>query len=47
MGMQPEDFESMEREFRMILEECIGNQSMEAFKQQYQNIHDTLKSTYE
>ena len=25
----------------------MGNENLEAFRQQYQNIHDTLKTTYE
>ena len=47
MGMQPEQFEEIEREFKIFLEEIVGNENLEAFRQQYQNIHDTLKSTYE
>jgi hypothetical protein len=47
MGMQPEQFEEIEREFKNFLEEIVGNDNMEAFRGQYQNIHDTLKSTYE
>lgn len=47
MGMQPEQYEEMEREFKMFLEEIVGNDNLDAFRQQYQNIHDTLKSTYE
>jgi hypothetical protein len=47
MGMQPEHFEEIEREFKQFLEELVGNENLEAFRQQYQNIHDTLKSTYE
>ena len=47
MGMQPEQFEDIEREFKQFLEELLGNSNMEQFRQQYQNIHDTLKSTYE
>ncbi len=47
MGMQPEEFDRIENEFKQFLEEIVGNENLEAFRQQYQNIHDTLKSTYE
>ena len=47
MGIQPEQMEDIEREFKQLLEEIIGNVNLEAFRQQYQNIHDTLKTTYE
>ena len=47
MGMQPEEFERVEQEFKQFLEDIVGNENMEAFRQQYQNIHDTLKSTYD
>jgi len=47
MGMQPEDFDRIETEFKLFLEEIVGNENLEAFRSQYQNIHDTLKSTYE
>ena len=47
MGMQQEQFEDLEREFKQFLEEIVGNNNMELFRQQYQNIHDTLKSTYD
>jgi len=47
MGMQQEQFEEIEREFKIFLEEIVGNENLEAFSQQYQNIHETLKSTYE
>ena len=47
MGIQPEQMEDIEREFKQLLEEIVGNQNLEAFRQQYQNIHDTLKTTYE
>ena len=47
MGMQPEQFEDIEREFKQFLEEIVGNENLEAFRQQYQNIHENLKTTYE
>lgn len=47
MGMQPEQFEEIEREFKQFLEEIVGNENLEAFRQQYQNIHENLKTTYE
>ena len=43
----PPKFEEIEREFKIFLEEIVGNENLETFRQQYQNIHDTLKSTYE
>ena len=42
-----DQFEEIEREFKIFLEEIVGNENLETFRQQYQNIHDTLKSTYE
>jgi hypothetical protein len=47
MGLQQDQFEEIEREFKIFLEEIVGNENLETFRQQYQNIHDTLKSTYE
>ena len=47
MGMQQDQFEDIERDFKQFLEEIVGNENLETFRQQYQNIHDTLKSTYE
>ena len=35
MGMQQEQFEEIEREFKIFLEEIVGTENLEAFRQQY------------
>ena len=47
LGFDPERFEDIEREFKQFLEEIIGNQNLEKFKQEYQKIHKTLKTSYD
>ena len=47
LGLDQEKFDDIEREFKQFLEEIIGNQNLEKFKKEYQNIHKTLKTSYE
>lgn len=35
LGFDPERFEDIEREFKQFLEEIIGNQNLEKFKNEY------------
>lgn len=47
IGLDQDKFDDIEREFKQFLEEIIGNQNLQKFKKEYENIHKTLKTSYE
>ena len=47
LGFDQERFDDIDREFNNFLQEIIGNQNLDKFKQEYTKIHKTLKSSYE
>lgn len=40
-------FEDIERDFKMFLEEIVGTAGLKRFKEDYQKIYKTLKTSYE
>lgn len=47
LGFSQEEFDSIEQEFTEFLSEHLQNKDLEAFKQQYQKIHQNLHVSYE
>ncbi len=40
-------FEALERDFRSVLNELVGDKSLERFRQEYEKLHFTLKKSHE
>lgn len=40
-------FEVLERDFREVLDELVGDQSLERFRHEYEKLHQTLKKSHE
>lgn len=47
LGLDPEDYDKIEKEFQQFLQEIIGNQNLDRFRGEYDRIHKTLKTSYE
>ena len=47
MGLDPQYFEALERDFQQVLEEMLGDRSLERFRAEYEKLHRALKTSYE
>lgn len=47
MGLDPQYFEALERDFQQVLEEMLGDKSLERFRAEYEKIHRALKTSYD
>ena len=47
LSLDPDSFEDIEREFRQFMDEIIGQQNLKRFKDEYQKIFKTLKTSYQ
>jgi methylphosphotriester-DNA--protein-cysteine methyltransferase len=47
MGVDPAQYEALERDFREVLNAMVGEKSMERFRQEYEKLHRALKTSYE
>ena len=47
MGVNPSQYEELERDFQEVLQELVGDQSMEKFRKEYEKLHRALKTSYE
>mmetsp|Transcript_21769 Transcript_21769/g.16114 ORF Transcript_21769/g.16114 Transcript_21769/m.16114 type:complete len:100 (+) Transcript_21769:53-352(+) len=47
MGLDPAAYEALERDFQEVLNELVGDQSMERFRNEYEKLHRALKTSYE
>jgi len=47
LGLEPQAFESLERDFQEVLRELAGDQSLERFRVEYEKLHRALKATHE
>lgn len=47
MGLDQAQYEALEQDFKKILEELAGDQSMEMFHKEYQKLHRALQTSYE
>lgn len=47
MGLDQQYFEALERDFQQVLEDMMGDKSLEKFRQQYEKLHRALKTSYE
>jgi len=47
MGVYPAQYEALERDFKEVLKEMVGERSMERFRQEYEKLHRALKTSYE
>lgn len=46
MGIDRETFENVEREFQDFLQEIVGENSLERFREQYEQTYELLKGSY-
>ena len=47
MGVEPAQYEALERDFKEVLNAMVGEKSMERFKAEYEKLHRALKTSYE
>jgi len=47
MGVEPAQYEALERDFKEVLSAMVGEKSMERFKAEYEKLHRALKTSYE
>lgn len=47
MGLDPAQYESLERDFQQVLDELVGDTAMEQFRKEYEKLHRALKTSYE
>jgi len=47
MGVDPAQYEALEKDFQEVLAELVGDQSMEKFRKEYEKLHRALKTSYE
>ena len=47
MGVDAAQYEALERDFQEVLQELVGDQSMEKFRKEYEKLHRALKTSYE
>ena len=47
MGVNPAQYEGLERDFNEVLQELVGDQSMEKFRKEYEKLHRALKTSYD
>lgn len=47
MGVDPAQYEALEKDFQEVLKELVEDQSMEKFRKEYEKLHRALKTSYE
>ena len=47
MGIAPELYEALERDFRDVLNSMVGEKTMDRFRAEYEKLHRALKTSYE
>ena len=47
MGVDPAQYEALERDFREVLKEMVGSNSMDKFRSEYEKLHRALRTSYE
>ena len=47
MGVDPAQYEALEKDFQEVLQELVGDKSMEQFRKEYEKLHRALKTSYE
>ena len=47
MGVTPEMYEDLERDFKEVLQSMVGEKSMERFRAEYEKLHRAMKTSYE
>jgi chromosome segregation ATPase len=47
MGVTPELYEALERDFKEVLQSMVGEKTMERFKAEYEKLHRALKTSYD
>mmetsp|Transcript_42290 Transcript_42290/g.30488 ORF Transcript_42290/g.30488 Transcript_42290/m.30488 type:complete len:138 (+) Transcript_42290:56-469(+) len=47
MGVDPAQYEQLEKDFREVLESMVSEKSMDRFRAEYEKLHFALKTSYE
>jgi chromosome segregation ATPase len=47
LDLAPTEYEALERDFQLMLQEMQGDQTLEKFRQDYEKLHRTLKRSHE
>jgi len=47
LSFQATAFDALERDFREVLHQMVGDKTLERFKAEYEKLHNTLKKSHE
>lgn len=47
LGVDPAQYEALERDFREVLKDMVGSESMQKFRTEYEKLHRALRTSYE
>ena len=47
MGVDPAQYEALEKDFQEVLQELVNDSAMEKFRKEYEKIHRALKTSYQ
>jgi DNA-binding transcriptional regulator GbsR (MarR family) len=47
MGMDQAAFDKLEQDFKKVLEEMVGEKSMDRFRSEYERLHRALRTSHE
>ena len=47
MGVDQAQYEALEKDFNEVLQQMVGERSMERFREEYEKLHRALKTSYE
>lgn len=47
MGVDPAQYEALERDFKEVLNAMLGEKNMERYRNEYDKLHRALKTSYE
>ena len=47
MGIDQAQYEALEKDFNEVLQQMVGERSMERFREEYEKLHRALKTSYE
>ena len=47
IGLQPQEFEALEKDYQQFLNELTGDSSLDRFRNEYDKLHKAMKQSYE
>lgn len=47
IGLQPQEFEALEKDYETFLNELTGDSSLDRFRSEYEKLHKAMKQSYD